>query len=293
MKKHREHLLPHLLFLGPATMVFLIAIIIPFVISFYYAFTDWNGISPNANFIRLENFIAIFSGKSTFLESFWFTLRLSLVNVCLVIIIGTLIAAVVSSSIPLRGVFRLIFYLPQVIGGLVLGYVWQFIFSKGLTSLGEQLNLPLFMQSWLGKPQTAFWALVIVFTWQMVGYVMVVMTAALTSLPEDIIESANLDGAGSVATFFRIKLPLCMPYMTICTFWVLSNAFKMFELNMSLTAGGPYGSTNSLALTIYKDAFMNTRYGLATAESLIFFLVILVITSIQGLLTKRGEKVLE
>lgn len=259
MKKRREHLLPHLIFLGPATIAFLVAIVIPFLISFYYAFTDWNGISPNANFVWLENFTTIFSGKSTFLSSFWFTFRLSVVNVCLVMVIGTLIAAVVSSSIPLRGMFRLIFYLPQVIGGLVLGYVWQFIFSKGLPALGKKMNLPFLMQSWLGKPQTAFWALAVVFTWQMAGYVMVVMTAALTSLPEDIIESANLDGAGSISTFFRIKLPLCMPYVTICSFWVLSNAFKMFELNMSLTAGGPYGSTNSLALTIYKDAFMNSR----------------------------------
>ena len=130
----------------------------------------------------------------------------------------------------------------------------------------------------------------IVSVWQNVGYVMVIMTAALMGVPSDLIESARIDGASAVCTFFKVKLPLCMPYITVCLFWTISNAFKMFELNYSLTKGGPYGSTNSMALYIYNDAFANNKYGLATAESLVFFVIIMLITGIQMYFTGKKER---
>jgi raffinose/stachyose/melibiose transport system permease protein len=130
----------------------------------------------------------------------------------------------------------------------------------------------------------------IVSIWQNVGYVMIIMTAALLGIPKDVLESAEIDGAGYMTGLWKIQLPLCMPYITVALFWITANVFKMFELNMSLTKGGPYGSTVSMALGIYNDAFTKNRYGLATAESIIFFLIILSITSVQLYLSKRKEE---
>ncbi|MBU9744391.1 carbohydrate ABC transporter permease [Diplocloster agilis] len=290
MRKKRVGIGAHLLFLGPASAVFIIAIVAPFVISIIYSFTDWNGVSNEISFIGFKNFAAILNGKSTFLESFWFTFSITFVNVILVVVTGTAAAVVLTARVPLRNMFRLALYLPNTIGGMVLGFVWQFIFVAGMPAIGEKLHMTFMQVPWLGQEETAFWALVIVFVWQNLGYVMVIMTAGFTSLSSDLLESAQIDGANGWKTFFHIKLPLVMPFITICLFWTISCAFKMFELNFSLTKGGPYGSTTSLALNIYYDAFSNNKYGLATAQSLVFFLIIVVITSVQMYLTRRKEK---
>ena len=290
MNKSKASPLAHMLFLGPASLVFVIAVVLPFLISFYYSLTDWNGVAAEASFIGLKNFVGIFTGKTAFLDSFWFTFRAAFASVLVVMVFGTLIAAVLSEKAICRNFFRLAFYMPYTIGGIVLGYVWQFIFAKGVPAIGEKFNIDLFRLPWLGQENTAFWAIVIVFSWQFIGYVMVIMIAGFTSIPEDVLESANIDGASKWKTFFKIKLPLCMPYISICLYWTISNAFRMFEINMSLTAGGPYGSTTPMALRIYNDAFLNNRYGLATAESMIFFLIIIAITTIQNKITSRKER---
>ena len=290
MKKQKMGFWRHALFLGPASLAFALAVVVPFVISVIYSFTDWNGVANDIKFIGLDNFVRIFSGKSNFLGFFWFTLKISVVNVILINVLGTLLAVALTSAIRAKGLFRVAFYLPNTIGGLILGFVWQFIFVTGFPAIGQLLQSGFFNQQWLGTESTAFIGLVIVSVWQNVGYVMVIMTAALMGVPSDLIESARIDGASAVCTFFKVKLPLCMPYITVCLFWTISNAFKMFELNYSLTKGGPYGSTNSMALYIYNDAFANNKYGLATAESLVFFVIIMLITGIQMYFTGKKER---
>jgi raffinose/stachyose/melibiose transport system permease protein len=287
----RDASLPEqLLFLGPASIFFAIAVLLPFAFSIFYAFTNWNGISQEAALVGLKNFRAAFAPRSDFLNAFWFTLRMALVNIVLVTALGTTLAVALTTSMKLEGAFRVAFYLPQTMGGLILGFIWQFIFVSGFPSIGKLLCLGYFTQQWLGTESTAFTALAIVSVWQGVGYVMLIMIAALSGMPKEVLESARIDGSGALRTFVKIKLPLCMPYISVCLFWTTANALKMFELNFSLTKGGPYGSTVSMAMNIYNDAFSKNKYGLATAESLIFFVIILAITSLQMGFTKRKEK---
>jgi raffinose/stachyose/melibiose transport system permease protein len=279
----------HVWFLGPASLFFIIAVAAPFLMSIFYSLTDWNGISPTVNFVGLKNFIAIFSGKFTFLRAFTFTFSAALVNVILVIVFGTLAATILTSRLPLRDYFRLAFYLPNIIGGIVLGFIWRYIFIHGFPAIGKAINIGFLKTPWLGDAQGAFRSVVMVFVWQNIGYVMVVMTAGFKSVSNEILEAATIDGASAVQAFFRIRIPLVMSYITICLFWIISMALKTFEICLALTQGGPYGSTTTLAMGIYLDAFSNNRYGIATAESLVFFIIVVGITSVQLALTGRKE----
>ena len=287
---NKPSLWEHILFLGPASIIFLIVIIIPFIISIRYSLTSWNGVSSEISYVGFKNFIDIFTGKSSFLDAFKFTSIIAFFNVICMNIAGIAMAALLTTKIPFQNAFRVIFYLPNIIGGLILGFVWQFIFINGVPAIGKLLHFEPLMTPWLGTELTAYAAIVIVSVWQGMGYVMVIIIAALTGISSELIEAAKIDGASAFQTFFKVKLPLCMPYITLCLFWTISQAFKMFDLNYSLTKGGPYGSTVSLALNIYNDAFANNKYGLATAESLVFFVIILMITSVQMYFSRKKER---
>lgn len=287
---NKPSLWEHVLFLGPASIIFLVVIIIPFIISIRYSLTSWNGVSSEISYVGFKNFIDIFTGKSSFLDAFKFTSIIAFFNVICMNITGIAMAALLTTKIPFQNAFRVIFYLPNIIGGLILGFVWQFIFINGVPAIGKLLHFEPLMTPWLGTELTAYAAIVIVSVWQGMGYVMVIIIAALTGISSELIEAAKIDGASAFQVFFKVKLPLCMPYITLCLFWTISQAFKMFDLNYSLTKGGPYGSTVSLALNIYNDAFANNKYGLATAESLVFFVIILMITSVQMYFSRKKEK---
>ena len=287
---NKPSLWEHVLFLGPASIIFLVVIIIPFIISIRYSLTSWNGVSSEISYVGFKNFIDIFTGKSSFLDAFKFTSIIAFFNVICMNIAGIAMAALLTTKIPFQNAFRVIFYLPNIIGGLILGFVWQFIFINGVPAIGKLLHFEPLMTPWLGTELTAYAAIVIVSVWQGMGYVMVIIIAALTGISNELIEAAKIDGASAFQTFFKVKLPLCMPYITLCLFWTISQAFKMFDLNYSLTKGGPYGSTVSLALNIYNDAFANNKYGLATAESLVFFVIILMITSVQMYFSRKKER---
>lgn len=287
---NKPSLWEHVLFLGPASIIFLVVIIIPFIISIRYSLTSWNGVSSEISYVGFKNFIDIFTGKSSFLDAFKFTSIIAFFNVICMNIAGIAMAALLTTKIPFQNAFRVIFYLPNIIGGLILGFVWQFIFINGVPAIGKLLHFEPLMTPWLGTELTAYAAIVIVSVWQGMGYVMVIIIAALTGISSELIEAAKIDGASAFQVFFKVKLPLCMPYITLCLFWTISQAFKMFDLNYSLTKGGPYGSTVSLALNIYNDAFANNKYGLATAESLVFFVIILMITSVQMYFSRKKEK---
>lgn len=290
MKGNRPKLWVQVLFLLPAMLVFLIAVVVPFFVSCFYSLTDWNGVSDHVQFIGLGNYIDIITGKAQFLGAMRFTVLLALFNIVAVTVVGTIAAVLVTSKIPGRNVVKTILYLPYTMGGMVLGFVWQFIFLRALPFIGEQLNWALFETPWLGYEDTAFFALGIVFIWQNLGYVMVILSAGLITIPKDILEAAQLDGASRVLTFLKIKVPQMVPYVSTCVFWTTACAFKMFELPLSMTKGGPYGSTRTLALNIYYDAFSNNMYGLATAESLIFFLLMTAIMLLQRTATDYLER---
>jgi len=185
--------------------------------------------------------------------------------------------------------FRAIFFLPNTMGGVILGFIWRFIFVVGFAYIGKVTSLWLFQLSWLATFKTAFMGIVIVSVWQSVGYVMVIMIAGLVGVPQDLVESATLDGANAWHNLIYVRLPLCMPYITICLFWTLSCSLKLFDLIVALTAGGPYGSTTTMALNIYRDAFVNNKFGLATAEALVFSIIILFVTGSQLYWSKKME----
>jgi len=277
----------HFLFLGPVSIIFAVTVIIPFFVGLLYSFTDWNGIAPDMHFVFLDNYKKIFSHKSDFFNAALFTVKFSIISSFIIIVLGLLLAVLLIQPIKYKDHFRVIFYLPQTMGGLILGFIWQFIFVNGFPQLGELLALGLLKLPWLGTENTAFAGLLIVSVWQNVGYVMVIMIAGFLSIPDSLFESATIDGAGGVKIFFKIMLPVSMPYLTVSTFWTLAQALKMFELNMSLTKGGPFGSTRSIAMNIYLEAFRKNRYGLASAESIIFFLIIMMLMSLQLYLSKK------
>ena len=289
MIKKLKKIRPHIVFLGPASVLFSLAVVIPFIISVYYSLTDWNGISQTANFVALQNYIDIFTGKSEILIAARFTTLIALVIVVLTNVIGLALAALLSN--PFRGsnLFRAVYFLPNTMGGVVMGYIWRFIFLMVIGALGSVFSWEILQLPWLGTPETAYVALVIVSVWQATGYTMVIMIAAFTGIPDELIESATVDGANAWEIFWKIKMPQCMSYFTLCLFWSIATSFKMFDVNVALTKGGPYGVTTSMAQQIYNDAFTSNRYGLANAEAIVFLVIIVVVTSLQMYFSQRKE----
>ncbi|MGN7454533.1 carbohydrate ABC transporter permease [Paenibacillus pasadenensis] len=277
-----------IVFTGPVTLAFAIIVALPFFMGMYYSFFEWNGVSDNAEFIGLSNFINIFSDQ-TFLSSFAFTARFTVAAVILSNLVGFLLALLLVQPLKSRNVLRTIFFMPNVIGGLLLGFIWQFIFVKGFAAVGEKTGWALFNLPWLGDETTAFWGIVIVTIWSTAGYLMVIYISALINVPRELIEAASIDGATPWQRLRHITVPLIMPAVTISLFLALSWSFKSFDIILSLTKGGPYNSTQSVALNIYNEAFQNNNYGLGTAKALVFFIVVALISSAQVWLTKRKE----
>lgn len=277
------------LFLIPALLFFINTVIVPFIIGTVYSFTDWDGFSfAGSKFVGLKYYARAFT-DSQFLSSLLLTFKYSLVLVVLVNVIGFMLALIVTRKARSSTVLRGIFFMPNLIGGLILGFIWQFIFSKLFVQLGELFHLQNVFYNWLIKPDTAFLSLIIVAVWQMAGYVMIIYIAGLQSIPGDIVEAAEIDGAGPFQRLRKIIVPLMMPSFTVSLFIVLSNSFKQYDTNLSLTNGGPYNTTQLVAMNIYQTAFNHNDYVLAQAKSMIFFLIIMIITIIQVRLTSRKE----
>ncbi|UQZ85419.1 sn-glycerol-3-phosphate transport system permease protein UgpA [Paenibacillus konkukensis] len=278
-----------IIFLGPAVLVYMLIIALPFVLNVYYSFTSWNGVSGNISWVGLDNFIYVLKKDANFGHAFWFTARFTVAVVALTNLVGFLLAYALTHAFKTRKLLRTVFFVPNVLGGLLLGFIWQFIFVQGFAAIGRMTHSAFFELPWLGTENTAFWALVVVFLWHGAGYVMVIYIAGLTNVPKDMIEAATIDGANRLQVLRSIILPLIMPITTVCLFLTISWAFKMFDINFSLTKGGPFNSTESVAMNIYNEAFVNNNYGLGTAKALLFFVAVAVITALQVSITKRKE----
>ena len=291
MSRRRHHRFPlyYWLFLLPALFFFINVVIIPFLIGIVYSFSNWGGFEfAGSKFVGFRNYVNAFH-DSQFLSSFLLTFQYAVIMVLSVNIIGFFLALLVTRNIKSNTALRGIFFMPNLIGGLILGFIWQFIFSKLFVQIGENLHLSNIFFNWLTKPSTSFWSLIIVSTWQMAGYMMIIYIAGLQSIPSDLIEAAEIDGAGPMKRLTHITLPLMMPSFTISLFVTLSNAFKQYDTNLSLTNGGPYNTTQLVAMNIYLTAFKRNQYVLAQAKAMIFFLVIMVITLLQVYLTSKRE----
>lgn len=276
-------------FVLPAFAAFFIVVMLPLALGVYYSFTNWNGVSGNIEWNGLSNYVTIFTKDPDFIHSFWFTIRFMLAVVVFSNVLGFLLAFILSKKLKSRNILRTVFFMPNVLGGLLLGFIWQFIFVQSFPVIGNLTGLHLFQLSWLGTEATAYWGLVIVSVWQGAGYYMVIYIAGLTNVPQDLIEAASIDGAKSLQVLRHIIFPLIMPAITVCLFLSVAWSFKSFDLNFSLTAGGPFRSSESVAMNIYNEAFKNNRFGLGTAKAVVFFLTVALVTMLQVSITKKRE----
>lgn len=289
MTNKKKNSITFWLFLLPSLFIFINVVIIPFLLGTIYSFTNWDGFDiAGAKFVALDNYIKIFSDQS-FINAFVLSLKYSFVMIILVNVVGLALALLVTKKMKSSNLLRSIYFLPNLIGGLILGFIWQFIFTKLFEQLGVTLNQKKIFYNWLDDPRMAFWALVIVGTWQMAGYVMVIYIAGIQNISDEVLEAAQIDGAGPFRRFVNIIFPLVIPSFTISLFITLSNSFKQYDTNLSLTNGGPFGKTELISMNIFRTAFQHNDYAFAQSKAIILFLFIMVVTVIQVYLTKKRE----
>ncbi len=274
-------------FIAPSFIAFTVTVIIPFLMGIYYSFTDWNGIKSNISFIGLENYKTMFT-DALFRDAFIFTLVFTVASVIIINLVGFGLAILVTRKFRLQNILRTVFFMPNLIGGLILGFIWQFIFVKAFATIGEATGFT-WLFGWLTNQETGFWGLIILMTWQMSGYIMIIYIAALQNIPKSLIEASEIDGASGLAKLRHIILPLIRPGFTVCLFLTLSNAFKLYDQNLSLTGGGPQNKTQMLALNIYNTAFKFNNMGQAQAKAIILFVIVACISLIQVYISKKGE----
>jgi len=284
MKKARKFIL----FAGPALFFFLFIIGASFVSGVQLSFTDWNGLADSYRFIGLENFIGAFRDME-FIISLGKTFTYVFFVVILTNIIAFGIAFGLTRGLRMQGVYRVGFFTPNLIGGVVLGLIWRFVFSTALPGIGEFFHIGFLEHNLLSNPNTAFASLILVSVWQMAGYLMLIYMAGIVGLPKDVLEAGKLDGATGFDELKSIILPLIMPSITICGFMSIKNAFMTYDINMSLTNGGPYASTKLVAMQVYERAFTSQQYGVGQAEALILFVIVATITLIQVSISKSKE----
>ena len=267
------------IFVLPTLIAFSFAFIIPFVMGVYLSFCKFKTIT-NAQFVGLENYIKIFADKD-FVNAFGFTLKFSVVSIITINVFAFVLALALTRKIKGTNLFRTVFFMPNLIGGIILGYIWQQMINAVLLKYETTL---------VANPTYGFWGLVILMNWQMIGYLMIIYVAGLQNVPTDLIEAAQIDGATSLQTLFKVKIPMVMPSITICLFLTVSNSFKLFDQNLALTAGAPSKKTAMLALDIYNTFYGRNGYeGVGQAKAVLFFIVVAVIALGQLVLTRRKE----
>ena len=276
-------------FVAPLFVPFLIFFIIPFIIGVFFSFINWDGISQDFKFVGLGNYIKLFTADKYYFHSMFFTFKYVILVVVLTNLLGMVLAFFLDMKIIFKTVLRAAFFLPNVISPIITGFIWIFIFTQGSQGIFKLTNWSFINQNWLSDPELALFSMVLVAVWQSAGYVMVIYIAGLQSIDRALEEAAAIDGAGKMQRFIHITLPLLMPSISVNLFMTITQAFRVFDLNLSLTQGGPGHTTMSMALDIYKTAFANNRMGFGAAKAVILFLIAFIITLIQIRMTKSRE----
>lgn len=275
-------------FLLPSLLAFTIVELLPAVTGLGYSLTDWNGISGNVNFVGFKNYIEVFRNDPQFWRSFGFTAVFAVCAVISVNLVGFGLALLVTSKIKGTTLMRGVFFLPNLIGGILLGFIWQFIFVQAFEAIGKATGIS-WLQGWLSDTPTSFIGLLIVVTWQLSGYMMIIYIAQLQNIPDNLLEAAEIDGANGWQKLKSITLPLVAPAFTVGLFLSLSNCFKLYDQNLALTNGGPFDSTEMIALNIYNTAFRFNNLGLAQAKAVIFLIIVAAIGLTQLYFSKKKE----
>lgn len=287
MRTRRQEIQRFAVFALLPLSIFVLVLVVPFGRGVYFTFTDWNGFDIT-KFVGFDNYIAAFQ-NADFWQSMGLTLAYVAASLVLVNVVGFVLALLV--TMPLRGVngLRTAFFLPNLIGGVILGLIWQFLFGQAFPVLAEATGIPIFAENWLLDTTTAFWAMVIVTVWQMSGYMMIIYITALMSIEQEALEASLIDGTNAVQRLFLIKMPLMAQAFTISLFLTMRNAFMAYDLNLSLTGGNPYGTTELISLQVFREAFSFGNFASGQTQAVLMFVVIAIAALAQVAISKRYE----
>lgn len=278
MHKNLKRYFP--LFALPTLLAFLVAFLVPFIMGLYLSFTEFTTVT-DATFVGIKNYIAAFSEDHNFVNALWFTIKYAVTVIITVNVFSYLLALALTRGLKGTNIFRSVFFMPNLIGGIILGYIWQIIINGVLLPWNVDITF---------NANYGFWGLVILTNWQMIGYMMIIYVAGISSITPELLEAAKIDGATPRQILFKITLPLTMPSITICTFLTLTNAFKLFDQNLALTAGAPNRETSMLALDIYNTFYGRVgSEGVGQAKGVVFFVIVAALAGLQLYLTGRKE----
>lgn len=263
----------------PTVIAFVIAFLVPFFMGVYLSFAKFTTVT-NAKWVGTDNYVRAFS-DSNFLNALGFTAKFTVVSVIVINVLAFLLALLLTRGIRGTNVFRTAFFMPNLIGGIVLGYIWQLLINGVLLKFGVDITF---------DASYGFWGLVVLMNWQMIGYMMIIYIAGIQNIPGDVIEAAQIDGATPRQTLFYVTIPLVMPSVTICTFLTLTNSFKLFDQNFALTGGAPARQSAMLALDIFNSFYGRMGYeGVGQAKAVVFFLLVAGIALVQLMVTRSRE----
>jgi raffinose/stachyose/melibiose transport system permease protein len=272
-----------LFFTGPTFLAF-----VPFGYGLYLTLFEMAGVQSTPVFVGVENYVMALQ-DTEFWASMWVTLKYVGATVVFVNILGFALAYLVTAGVKGQNFFRTALFTPNLIGGLVLGYIWQFVFVTSLPVFGERFDIEILKLGWLGDEVLAFWALVIVTIWQSAGYMMIIFIAGIMNVPKDIIEASTIDGANGWQRLINMTLPMMVPSFVVTIFLTLKGAFMVYDINYALTQGGPYGSTKMASMHVVGLAFDQNNFGLGQAEAIVLFAVVAIATGLQVYFSKRLE----
>jgi raffinose/stachyose/melibiose transport system permease protein len=267
--------------------IFFIVLAVPFGQGLFLTFTDWDGFGYE-KFIGVGNYAKSFQDPE-FWATLTFTLKFVLVSLVAVNAVAFGLALLVTAKLKSKNIFRTFFFVPNLIGGVVLGVIWQFIFNTALVSISSKFGWSIFQSSWLNETNTAFWALIIVTVWQSSGYMMIIYITGLISIEQDVIEAARVDGASALRTLLAIKIPLMAQAFTISLFLTLRGGFMAYDVNVALTGGGPYRTTELISMHIFQDAFAFGNFGTGQSKAVIMFAMVAIAALVQVSVSKRME----
>ena len=278
----------YIMFAGLTTLIFAAVVIVPFIYGLYLTFTSWDGVSRDKPFVGLANYVSTFQ-DSAFWAALGRTFIYSIVAVILVNVVAFILAYLVTRGVKGQNFFRAGFFIPNLIGGIVLGYVWKFVFNRALVALGESFSVGALSTSWLATSGGAMVCLIIVAVWQYAGYMMLIYVAGFMSVSNDVLEAAKIDGCTDFQTIVHISVPLMVSSFVQCLFLTITRCFMVYDVNLSLTNGEPFNSSVMAAMHVYDQAFTYRNYGTGQAEALVLFIVCAVIGVLQVYIGKKAE----